>query len=110
MIRLIATTFFVRGIQVWDYETKKMLKNIEENGNYSCINFSHNNNFIVSGEYNDCVNVWDVETGECLKILQGNSCCWISCVVFSADNNFIVACNYSAQIKLWDVRTSHPSK
>ena len=50
--------------------------------------------------------LWDVQTGQCIKTLQGHTG-WVSSVSFSADGQLLVSGSQDETIKLWDVRTKH---
>jgi WD40 repeat protein len=50
------------------------------------------------------VGLWDVNTGEGFKTLQGHTS-QIYAIAFSSDGETLVSCSMDSTIKLWDVKT-----
>ncbi len=50
------------------------------------------------------VRLWDVQTGECLKVFQGHSN-MINSVAFNPQGNILASGSYDQTVKLWDVDT-----
>lgn len=48
--------------------------------------------------------IWDVDTGECLKVLEGHTS-KVTCVSFNYDNTKIITGSYDKTCKIWDVDT-----
>jgi len=46
--------------------------------------------------------LWDVETGECLKILEGHTC-WLRTVTFSPDDTTLITAGDDQTIRQWDL-------
>ena len=51
------------------------------------VSFSPNNLYAVSGSDDKTVRLWNVESGKCLKILEGHTG-WVNDVAFSQVCNF----------------------
>jgi len=104
-------------IKIWDVKTGRCLKtlklhpiiyiNFEEMRFYlnKPIAISSDNQFIISGSSTETIKIWDVQTGECLKTLEGNNDVYIFSVTISSDNKFIVSGSGDKTIKIWDVQT-----
>ncbi len=58
---------------------------------------------LVSGSQDGTARVWNVETGECLQVLQHD--CWIRTVVWLPDGEVIVAAGGSGEICFWDTQS-----
>ncbi|MGH2415958.1 MAG: pentapeptide repeat-containing protein, partial [Microcystaceae cyanobacterium] len=58
---------------------------------------------LVSGSEDQTLRLWDVENGQCLKILEGHTSL-ISSVAFSADGQTLASCE-EQKIKLWNLNT-----
>lgn len=59
---------------------------------------------LASGSADQTVRLWDVETGQCLKILQGHTNQVMS-VSFSPDGQTLASASADETVKLWAVRT-----
>jgi WD40 repeat protein len=66
--------------------------------------FSPDGTRLVSGSHDRTVRLWDVRTGECLKVLQGHDN-WVWSVAFSLDGHSIASASQDETIKLWDAKT-----
>ena len=54
------------------------------------VSFSPNNQYVVSGSDDNTVRIWDVESGDCIKILKGHTSC-VYGVSFSPNNQYVVS-------------------
>ena len=59
---------------------------------------------LASGSHDQTVKLWDVNTGQCLKTLQGHTS-WVWSVALSPDAQTLVSGSQDETIKLWDVNT-----
>ena len=59
---------------------------------------------LASGGIDRTIKLWDIQSGECLKTLQGHTD-WIGCVACSSDGRTIASGSLDQTIKLWDVNT-----
>ena len=80
------------------------LLTIPTSGRVTCIGLSPDGNQIVSGSDDKSVRVWDANTGEQLRELQGHTSSVIS-VAFSHDGNRIVSGSYDNSVRVWDAKT-----
>ena len=67
--------------------------------------FSPDGSKLVCSSY-DKIEIWDTETGECLKTLNGHED-HVNSVVFSPDGLTIVSGSYDKTIKVWDAITGN---
>lgn len=66
------------------------------------IAFSPDSKFLACGSEDHNLYVWDVETGDCLQILQGHSD-WVRRVAFSPDGQFLASGSTDRTVKLWEI-------
>jgi WD40 repeat protein len=66
--------------------------------------FSPDGTMLVSGSHDQTVRLWDVNTGECLKVLRGHDN-WVWSVAYSPDGYRIATASQDETIKLWDAKT-----
>ncbi len=54
------------------------------------IAFSKDDKYIISGSEDKSIKIWELETGNEIKTLNGHSD-WVTSVAFSKDDNFIIS-------------------
>ena len=54
------------------------------------VDYSSDGRFVVSGSGDKTVRIWDVDTGECVKILKGHTS-EVNGVSFSPNNKYVVS-------------------
>ena len=92
---------------MWDAETGVVILGPLEGHTsfvYS-IAFSQDSRHIVSGLWDQTIQVWDAETGEIvLGPLKGHTS-YVNSVAFSRDSRRIVSGSYHYTIRVWDAET-----
>ncbi|MBN3908323.1 MAG: hypothetical protein HWQ35_17810 [Nostoc sp. NMS1] len=68
------------------------------------ISLSRNGRFLASSGDDQIIRIWDVNTGEPIKILKGHTSKVMS-VVFSPDGQTIASCSEDKSIRIWDTCT-----
>jgi WD40 repeat protein len=77
-------------------------------GNVSSLVLSWDGRRVVSGSSDSTLRIWDVQTGECLKVLKGHKETEISgilALILSADGRILVSASDDSTIRIWDVET-----
>ena len=64
--------------------------------------FSPNGNILASCGEDQTVRLWDIDTGQCLKTLQGHTN-WVRAVAFSPNESLLASCGEDQTVRLWDV-------
>ena len=66
---------------------------------FSCI-LLLKNGYLASGSYDNMIRMWNLESGECVKALNGH----FTTVnrLITLDSGEIVSCSYDNTIKIWD--------
>ncbi len=59
---------------------------------------------LASGSDDQTVRIWDVETGQCLKVLRGHTN-WVRSVAFSPAGDLLASSSDDHTIRLWEVAT-----
>ncbi|MGD9679216.1 MAG: caspase family protein [Vulcanibacillus sp.] len=96
--RYLVTTHF-REFKLWDPNTgKDLIKVRDEDSFITSINFSPDGRYILTGKYDNKSKLWDIKTGELLKIFEGNA------PTFSPNNKYIATIDNDTT-KLWNVDT-----
>jgi WD40 repeat protein len=59
---------------------------------------------IASSSHDATVRLWDVNTGDCIRILRGHDgLVWT--VAFNLDSTMLASCSHDATVRLWDIGT-----
>ena len=66
--------------------------------------FSSDGKQLASGSWDRTVRLWDVETGACVRTLEGYGD-WVICVCFSPDGKQLVSGSNDKTVRVWDVET-----
>jgi WD40 repeat protein len=68
------------------------------------ISFNRKGDRLVSASLDQTLKIWDVETGECLQMLQGHQG-WVMGAVFFSDNQTVASASSDQSIKVWNSQT-----
>lgn len=66
--------------------------------------FSPDGKTLVNSSSDFSIRVWDVQSGQCLNILQGHTS-WIYSVCFSPDGRILATTSQDGTTKLWNIQT-----
>lgn len=69
-----------------------------------CVAFSSDDRCIVSGSWDESVQVWDASMGKMLKVLEGHTS-YVHSVAFSSDDRHIVSGSSDQLVRVWDAST-----
>ena len=58
---------------------------------------------IISGSSDHTIKIWDANTGECLKTLEGHSS-YVNSVAYSPDGTKIVSGSEDNTVKIWGIK------
>jgi WD40 repeat protein len=59
---------------------------------------------VLSGSWDQTVRLWDVETGRCLRVLEGHTG-KVRSVAFGTDKRLALSGSSDNTVRLWDVET-----
>ncbi|KAF5337789.1 hypothetical protein D9758_016297 [Tetrapyrgos nigripes] len=82
---------------------------IQAKGSINCIALSADGQQVVSGSDDKTIRIWNVETGEEEKKLEGHSRL-VRSVAFSADGQRVVSGSEDKTIRIWNVETGEEEK
>jgi len=93
-----------KTIKVWDMESRTPLTTLPVDFRVQCVAMSPDGKRIVSGGWGGggSIRVWDAETGEQLKTIQGHEPNNVFSVAFSADGTRLVSSGTDNMVRVWD--------
>ncbi|HLP87465.1 MAG TPA: NB-ARC domain-containing protein [Nostocaceae cyanobacterium] len=106
-------------VRIWNAKNGRLLKTFhvgkyagtlgedpeEENINrVFSVSLSRNGSLLASSGDDHIIRIWDVHTGEIIKILSGHTSKVMS-AIFSPDGQAIASCSEDKSIRIWDIST-----
>ena len=73
-------------------------------GEVSCLEFSRDGKYLVSGSFDKTINLWDTDTGKLITTFVGHKKPVLQ-VKITNDNKKIFSCSFGNVIKIWDVES-----
>ncbi|WP_242051375.1 nSTAND1 domain-containing NTPase [Nostoc spongiaeforme] len=103
--QLLATTSDDQTVKLWDINTGKILKTLNDVNVARSVSFSPNGQLLATLSNNDkTVKLWDINTGKILKTL--NDADVVRSVSFSPDGKTLATGANDNTVKLWDITSS----
>ena len=101
------STYFAvaSGVGLWWYDVSSMLPISlweTERGLISSVDFSHDGKWIVIGSWDQVIKVLNVQTGECVYQMEGQSA--FAHIAFSSNGKWIATADMNGAVKVLDVR------
>lgn len=87
---------------------------------FGAITFSHDGKYLVSGHYDNVIRVWDFNTGEIVRTIEGKSVhhrsgalegkpVVIRKVIISSDGKYIISGEMDGAIRFWEFNSGNPA-
>ncbi|KAJ3141984.1 hypothetical protein HK100_004465 [Physocladia obscura] len=93
-------------IRIWHLDTGTLETPplVNGNSNMRCVDYSGNDELLVTGDNVGVVKIWDVAAKICVKILEGH-CEEVYSVTFSPDSKSVISGSKDKTIRIWNVAT-----
>ena len=91
-------------VKLYSTETGKLISNLEHGDKVLTIVWSSDRKILASGSNDSTIKLWDVNTGDCIRVLTGHSDS-VKAISFSPDGETLASSSDDSTIKLWDVAT-----
>lgn len=89
-------------LQLCDIESGEIIKQVDAcTSRVRSISLSPCGKFIISGDFDKQVMIWDATTLE-LQVRSHIHDNWVNCVDFSPDSTRVLSCDWSGPINIWD--------
>lgn len=63
----------------------------------------------MTGSRDKTVRIWDLQTGQCIKVLSGHDN-WVRALVFHPTGKFLMSASDDKTIRIWDLTTGRCTK
>lgn len=91
-----------KSIRVWDLNTYKEIKRFQGHWNrVQSLDFCPNNDYLISGGYDDTIRLWNIEEGIETKQIKRHSN-WIYSVACSPNGQWIATASNDQSIQIWN--------
>jgi WD40 repeat protein len=93
---------------LWNVRSGERIRTISCKSNALCVAFSPDGATLAVGGHDQEINVWDVDTGKCLRTFVGHEE-YVKSLAFSPDGGSVLASTGAPDktIHLWDVKTGN---
>jgi WD40 repeat protein len=78
-------------------------------GPVTSVAISPDGKYIVSGNYDNTIKLWDIESGKEIRNFEGHSSI-VASVAISPDGKYIVSGSHDKTVKLWDIESGEEIK
>ena len=103
-----------KTVRLWDFSTgdeirafkRKRFFNTNKYSVVTCLSFSPDGRYIVTGSPDKTAKLWEVETGRGIRSFEGHSH-RINSISFSPDGKTFITGSWDVTAILWDVSTGH---
>ena len=101
---MIVTGLLGGDIVIWDIESGEPIRSIESghSGDIARVIYSPNDDFIISGSYDDSIRAFDTQTGDQLILLDQHDDD-VQDIVFSADSLMMISVDAAGIGYIWGI-------
>lgn len=108
-VQLVETCLLANNMNLVEPQSKSELVagkliQIKDDEGSSCFEFSPDKKFAITGSLNARVRLWDLGTGECLRVFEGHKG-MVNGVAWSSDQRRALSGSHDNTVRLWDVGT-----
>ncbi len=96
--------------RLWDLSTRDLLGRFSPHGAVAAADISPDGKLLVTGSWDQSAKIWDMESGQALRKLDGVHQGYINSVEFSPDGDRILTGSDDGSARLWDTATGVASE
>ena len=94
--------------RLWEVSTRKPLVRYGPHGAVAAADISPDGRLLVTGSWDQSAKIWNTETGQAIRKLDGLHQGFINSVEFSPDGSTILTASDDGTARLWDVNSGAP--
>ena len=91
-------------VSMWELTTGREVRRFDQPTHMSSMALSHDGRYLLTGSNDQTVRLWDVASGQQLRLFLGHSNC-ICSVAFSPDGKYVLTGGDDQTARLWDTQT-----
>ncbi|MEM8945532.1 MAG: protein kinase [Planctomycetota bacterium] len=95
--------------RMWDLDSREMTVRFSPHGAVAAADISPDGKLLVTGSWDQSAKIWDIDTGQALRKLDGLHEGYVNSVEFSPDGRTILTGSDDGTARLWDVISGQPS-
>ncbi len=89
--------------RLWDLKSGRERMTFSPHGAVASARFSPDNKLIVTGSWDNSARIWDAETGQAVRKLEGAHTAFVNTATFSPNGQFVLTASDDGTAKLWTV-------
>ena len=94
--------------RLWDVATRKSLVRFGPHGAVASADISPDGRLLVTGSWDQSAKIWNTESGQAIRKLEGVHKGYVNSVEFSPDGKTILTASDDGTARLWDVASGAP--
>jgi WD40 repeat protein len=94
----VTPQFFISGL----LDNPSIYKTLSHSNSVFSVAYSPDGRYVAGGDADNKIKIWNAETGEVIKTLEGHSD-WINSVAFSPDGRYLASGSKDKTIKIWNI-------
>jgi hypothetical protein len=94
--------------RLWEVATHEPLMRFGPHGAVAAVDISPDGRLVVTGSWDQSAKIWNSETGQAIRKLDGQHEGFVNSVEFSPDGKTILTASDDGTARLWDVATGAP--
>ena len=96
--------------RLWDVKTGREKMSFSPHGAVASARFSPKGDLIVTGSWDNSAKIWNAQTGQVIRKLEGGHTSFVNTAVFSPDGRFVLTASDDGTAKLWNVESGEVAK
>ncbi|MCA9229491.1 MAG: protein kinase [Planctomycetales bacterium] len=95
--------------RLWELPTRAPQGRFSPHGTVAAADISPNGKFLVTGSWDQSVKIWDIESGQAIRKLEGVHNGYVNSVEFSPDGALVLTGSDDGTARLWEAATGKAS-